>query len=140
MTWRMFLRWLLAVAYFVVGVIHLTVPHAFMPIMPTWVPYPHSVILLTGVCEVVGSIALLTQRFRHLAGFMLALYAVCVFPANIKHAWDFAVFGRGGLSWWYHAPRLAFQPVIIWWALYVGEVTDWPFNRPPSPRRAAKAS
>jgi hypothetical protein len=30
-------------------------------------------------------------------------------------------------SLWYHIPRLLFQPVIIWWALFTGEVTSWPF-------------
>lgn len=127
--WRKIFRWVLALAYFAVGVIHLRSPSAFMPIMPIWVPFPHTVILATGLCEVAGSVALLTSRLRRIAAIMLALYAVCVFPANIKHAWDYAVFGRGSLTWWYHAPRLAFQPVIIWWSLYVGDVIDWPFNR-----------
>jgi hypothetical protein len=32
-------------------------------------------------------------------------------------------------SWWYHGPRLALQPVIVWWALYCGNVISWPFGR-----------
>jgi len=32
-------------------------------------------------------------------------------------------------SWWYHAPRLALQPVIAWWALFCAGVTDWPWRR-----------
>jgi hypothetical protein len=31
--------------------------------------------------------------------------------------------------WLYHGPRLLLQPVLVWWALYAGAVTDWPFGR-----------
>lgn len=125
---RTILRWLLAVAYFIVGVIHLRAPHGFLAIMPDWVPYPMMIIVLTGICEIAGSLALLTPRLRYAAGVMLALYAVCVFPANIKHALENVAIGGTHLSWWYHGPRLAFQPVIVWWALFAGEVIDWPFR------------
>jgi len=33
------------------------------------------------------------------------------------------------LGWGYHAPRLLFQPVLIWAALYASEVAGWPFAR-----------
>jgi uncharacterized membrane protein len=60
---------------------------------------------------------------------MLALYAACVFPANIKHAIYNVQLPQLPTSWWYHAPRLALQPVIIWWALYCAKVVNWPFAR-----------
>jgi uncharacterized membrane protein len=66
---------------------------------------------------------------RKLAGIMLALYAVCVFPANIKHAlYDIQVPGLPS-SWWYHAPRLLMQPVLVWWALFCSGAIDWPRRR-----------
>jgi len=126
---RDILRWILAIVYSAVGIIHLRSPNAFMPIMPNWVPHPHAIILFTGACEVVGAVALLTRRLRYLAGIMFATYAVCVFPANIKHALDHVTLAGTQLSWWYHAPRLAFQPVFVWWALFAGGVVDWPFRK-----------
>jgi uncharacterized membrane protein len=52
-----------------------------------------------------------------------------VFPANIKHA----VYGVqvAGLpsSWWYHSPRLALQPVLVWWALWCSGAVEWPWRR-----------
>ena len=65
---------------------------------------------------------------------MLALYAVCVFPANVHHALDHVAVAGLPSSWWYHAPRLLFQPVFVWWALWAGEVVDWPFRRRPAKR------
>jgi uncharacterized membrane protein len=60
---------------------------------------------------------------------MLALYAACVFPANIKHAVENVQLPQLPTSLWYHVPRLALQPVIIWWALYCAQVVNWPFAR-----------
>ena len=68
------------------------------------------------------------------AGLMLGLYAVCVFPVNIKHALSGGtVFGLSD-PWLYHGPRLLLQPVLVWWAFYAGGVTDWPFRRETEPR------
>jgi hypothetical protein len=52
----------------------------------------------------------------------LALYALCVWPANFHHMqMDMAWLGKGaaqGLGLGYHLPRLLAQPLIIWWALW----------------------
>ena len=78
----------LAAIYGVAGVFHLATPEPFLLITPAWVPFPHAVILGTGLCELAGAVGLLTRSLRAAAGFGLALYAICVFPANIKHALD----------------------------------------------------
>lgn len=123
------MRWLMAAFYLAAGVLHLTRPEAFLPIVPGWVPAPCEVVLVTGVAEIAGAIGLLIPRLRWWAGVGLALYALGVFPANIKHAFDGVVLSALPSSWWYHGPRLVAQPVLIWWALYAGGVTDWPWRR-----------
>ncbi len=136
MTGRSVSRWVLSASYLAAGVLHLSIPGTFMQITPEWVPHPRWVILGTGACELAGAAGLNIPRLRRAAGIGLALYAVCVFPANIKHAVDGLPAGQVQLGWWYHAPRLALQPVIVWWALYAGEVIDWPFRRRATPRSA----
>jgi len=126
---RTILRALLAAAYLAAGILHILNPAPFLGITPAWVPYAPQVILVTGLCEVAGAIALFVPRLRWWAGVLLAAYAVCVFPANVQHAVDYSARGTGGLSLWYHIPRLAFQPVIVWWGLFAGAVIDWPFTR-----------
>ena len=126
---RTVLRWVIAAAYLFVGIVHVRSPNGFMPIVPDWVPYPLETILLTGVCEIAGAIGLMIPRFRRAAAWGLAAYAVCVFPANIKHAVEGVVIGGTQLGWGYHAPRLAFQPVLVWWALFAGGIVTWPFGR-----------
>jgi uncharacterized membrane protein len=122
-------RILLAVVYLYVGIAHLRSPSTFLAIIPIWVPFPYQVIIFTGLCEIAGAIALLTKRLRRAAGIMLALYAVCVYPANIRHAVEGIAVGGKTLGWGYHAPRLLFQPVFVWWALFAGGVITWPFGR-----------
>ena len=138
MTARRIARWLLVAVYVFIGSVHLGKTEAMLAIMPGWVPWPREVILATGVCELAGALglALPIPRLRWWAGVMLALYAVCVFPANVHHALDRVEIKGLPSSWWYHGPRLLFQPVFVWWALWAGEVTDWPFRR-PGLRRAA---
>jgi uncharacterized membrane protein len=127
---RVGFRILLGIIYLIVGIAHVRTPGDFLQITPAWVPFPSHVVFFTGLCEIAGSLALVfIPRLRHAAGIGLALYAVCVYPANINHALNDIAIGGADLSWWYHGPRLLFQPVFVWWALWAGEVTEWPFGR-----------
>lgn len=126
---RSALRLLLALIYLIAGIAHLRAPSGFIQITPVGVPEPEIVVLLTGLCEIAGAIALaFIPRLRRAAGIGLAVYAVAVFPANINHALNDVAIGGVDLDWWYHGPRLLFQPVAVWWALWAGGVTDWPFG------------
>jgi len=127
---RTVLRWLMIAFYAVAGVGHLLAPDGFLRIVPESVPFPREVILVTGLCELAGAAALAVPRLRRLAGIMLALYALCVWPANIRHAFEHIVVPPIPDSWWYHGPRLALQPVLIWWALFCSGAIDWPWRRP----------
>ncbi|MBL0924853.1 MAG: DoxX family protein [Sphingomonadaceae bacterium] len=129
--WRTALRMLLAIFYGGAGILHLASPPGFVAITPDWVPFPDAVVAFTGVAEIAGAIGLMLPRFRKAAGIGLALYALCVWPANFNHAINDIVISGTDLGWSYHGPRLALQPVIIWLALWVGGATDWPFRKIP---------
>jgi uncharacterized membrane protein len=126
---RLGLRLVLAAIYLGAGALHLAAPDKLMVIMPPAVPFPRQVVLFTGACEVAGAVGLLLPPTRRWAGIMLALYAVCVWPANIYHALAHVRAPPLPDSWWYHGPRIAFQPVLVWWALFAGGLLDWPFRR-----------
>jgi uncharacterized membrane protein len=133
---RTALRWLLAAAFLAAGYFHLADPRPFLRITPSWVPHPAFVIRATGLCELAGAAGLLVPRVRPVAAALLALYTVCVYPANVQHMLLFARSGAAWTGWLYHVPRLLFQPVILWWCLFAGRLIDWPFR---SPGRAAPA-
>jgi uncharacterized membrane protein len=131
-------RCLLVSFYGVAGYFHLAAPASFLKIMPAWVPAPAGVVALTGVAELLGAAGLAqpwSPKLRQAAGIGLALYALCVWPANFHHmALDLA---RPDHGWGraYHIPRLLAQPLIIWAALWAGEGTDWPFARSRDPTK-----
>jgi len=125
------LRWLLALFYAAAGIAHLAAPAPFLTIMPSWVPAPEAVVALTGIAELLGATGLLQPwfpRLRRAAGWGLAAYALCVWPANFQHMFNDLAHADGGLGLGYHVPRLAAQPLLIWLALWVSGGTGWPFR------------
>jgi uncharacterized membrane protein len=131
---RAWMRLVLTAFYLVAGVLHLRLTNGFAAIVPAFVPEPHRVVLLTGWCEILGAAALQVRRLRHLAGIMLAIYAVCVFPANVNQAVNHIPVDGRVLGWGYHAIRFALEPVLIWWTLWCSAVIDWPFGSVPRRR------
>jgi uncharacterized membrane protein len=128
---RLALRWVLALFYAVAGYFHLASPTPFLKIMPDAVPWPEAVVLWTGIAELAGAAGLIqpwSPVLRRAAGIGLALYALCVWPANINHMIMDMARADGGFGLAYHIPRMVAQPVIIWLALWVSGTTDWPFR------------
>jgi len=120
---------MLAAFFVAAGYAHLSAPEALLSITPGWVPFPRQVIFLSGLFEFAAALALVTKPFRRWAGIALALYSIFVWPANFKHAFEGIDIKSIPSSWWYHGPRLALQPVIVWWALFASEVIDWPWQK-----------
>lgn len=125
----------LALLYGAAGAIHLARPAAFVAITPAWVPHPGTVVAATGVAELAGAAGLLqtlSPTLRRWAGWGLAAYALCVWPANFHHMQLDMARPDHGLGLGYHIPRLLAQPLIIWWALWASGAV-----RPRRPRIAA---
>jgi uncharacterized membrane protein len=126
---RLSLRIALSVLYAIAGTLHILRPQGFEQIVPGWVPWPHETVILTGWAELCGALGLWLPRLRTAAGIGLAAYAVAVYPANIKHAIGHVAIDGVALGWSYHLPRLLFQPVLVWAALFAVGVIDWPCRK-----------
>lgn len=126
-TWPARMRLAMALALLLAGVDHWANPQRYLPMMPPWIALHLELVLFTGGAEMAGAIGLLWRRTRRLAGVMLGLYFIAVFPANIHNAINgLAVEGLPEAGWYYWL-RLPFQPLAIWWALYAAELICWPF-------------
>jgi len=126
---RRILRVLLAALFLYAGVLHLTNPDLFLPIMPPWIPFHLPCIEISGVFELLGGIGLLVpnRRVQILTGWGLVLLLVAVFPANIYMAADnIKIHGIPSQPWMGWA-RLPLQPLLIVAVLWVTRI--WPQNR-----------
>ncbi len=100
------------------GVSHLVATEAFFGQLPAWLPMRSSIVWLSGVVEIAFALALvLLEARRREVGWALAAFFVAVFPANVYQALAGSdAFGLDTpLQRW---SRLAFQPVLIAWALW----------------------
>jgi uncharacterized membrane protein len=121
------MRLAMALALSLVGTDHWINPGRYLAMMPPWIPLHLELVLFTGAAEIAGALGLLIPRLRRLAGAMLALYFVAVFPANIHNALNgLSVDGLPQAAWYYWV-RLGFQPLAVWWALCSAELISWPF-------------
>jgi uncharacterized membrane protein len=126
--WPARMRLGMALALLFVGSDHWINPGRYLPMMPPWIPLHLELVLFTGAAEIAGALGLLIPKTRRLAGLMLAIYFVAVFPANIHNALNgLTVEGLPQAAWYYWA-RLPFQPLAIWWAVFSAQLIGWPFT------------
>jgi uncharacterized membrane protein len=114
---RVFWRWLLAIFFVAAGLNHFVNPAVYMPIMPSYLPWPAGLIWLSGAAEILGGMGVLLPRTRVFAGGGLLALLVAVFPANLNaafHGWQGV-----NLPQWLLWLRLPFQFLFGWWVYRV---------------------
>lgn len=98
-------RLALAVLFAAAGTAHFlpaTRP-AFEAIVPPALPAPGTIVAITGVLEILAAVGLLVPRTRRITGWLLALFLVAVFPANVY----------GAVSGQEVAPGVPHPPVLV---------------------------
>ena len=114
---------LVAIAYgialVVIGISHFTEPQKFVDIVPTILPFPLFLVYVTGGMEIAGGIGIIYPETRILAGRLLALFLVAVYPANL-YMWTHDVaFNGTKFDTQGHVIRLVVQLILIMAALYL---------------------
>ncbi len=107
------------------GVGHLTTQRQeFQAQVPEWVPFdPDDVVVWSGYAEIaLGAATLLTWRqpARARVGRLGAMFFLAVFPGNVAQ-WLERKDGFGLDTDQKRMARLAFQPVLVGWALHAGD-------------------
>ncbi|MGA3565325.1 DoxX family protein [Melissospora conviva] len=133
-------RWALGGMLAFAGTAHLTFQRQeFQAQVPEWIPIgADAVVLASGVVEIaLGAALVALPRHRRLIGAATAAFFVGVFPGNIaQYVEGTDAFGldtdRARLI------RLFFQPLLVGWALWAGEVL--PRRRAPHAGHPGNAS
>ncbi len=112
--------------FLVAGVLHFIVPGYYEKLVPSYLPAPSVLVVLSGVAEIAGGIGLLVPRLRRPAGIGLMLLLVAVFPANVEML-RLAI--AGGSAPWGEAMlwmRLPLQALLILWVWMVSRPNRHP--------------
>ena len=99
------------------GLDHLVNPEFYLSIMPPIFPMHSEAVLISGVLEIVGGIAVLMAGLRRVAGWGIFVLLIAVYPANIYMALYPELFPSIHLGFLYF--RLPLQFLFLYWAYSV---------------------
>lgn len=111
-------RWALAALLLTAGTGHLISPASFLAQVPGWFPAREAVVALSGLVELALAAALALAGPRRVeVGWVVAGLFVVIFPGNVSQlVTGTDAFGLSSdLARWI---RLAFQPLLVVWALW----------------------
>jgi uncharacterized membrane protein len=110
---------LAAILYIGAGTLHFIKTHAYLRIMPPYVPWHLFMVRFSGVCEILGGLGLLLPQTRRAAAWGLVALLIAVFPANIYMMSNPLEAGAESIPPVVLWARLALQPLLIWWVLWL---------------------
>jgi uncharacterized membrane protein len=108
---------ILALFFVLAGLNHFLNPVPYLGMMPAYLPWHGGLIIVSGLAEIAGGLAILIPKMRRLAGWSLIVLLVAVFPANVHvalHGWEGVQIPQWAL--W---ARLPLQGLLIAWVYRV---------------------
>ena len=109
---------LLAAFFTFAGVLHFVIPRRYEAIMPPWIPRHREAVIVSGIGEIAGGLAVTGERTRPAARWWLLVLLAAVFPANVHMAVNPEQI-RGldleRISRWALWARLPLQPLMMLW-------------------------
>ncbi len=109
---------MIAAFFFLGGIAHFVYTDIFAKVMPSYLAYQKELVLISGVFELLGAIAILFPPTRMLAGYGLIALIIAVFPANINmalHPQDYKSIPEFIL--WLRLPLQFFFVWFVWQSL-----------------------
>ena len=110
-----FSRIALALFFIVAGSAHFISPGPYVAIVPSYLPWPAALVLLSGIAEILGGLGIFFRPIRRAAGWGLIALLVAVFPANIHAISTGMIIGGHPLPAWILWARLPFQFLFVAW-------------------------
>ena len=92
------------------GLAHFVLTDLEMRIVPPYIPWPRAAVLVSGVFELIGAIALLRPSTRRQAGWLLFAVTIAVTPV---HVWMLQTAGAWQVPYWALVARLPLQAALL---------------------------
>jgi uncharacterized membrane protein len=117
-SWQSATRYGLAVMLFFTSSAHFTSLRAELVRMtPPWVPWPEVMVFFTGLCEILGAVAVLMPEVRSVAGIALIVLFVALLPANVYAARaGLTLRGKPVTPLWLRIPMQLLFIGLTWWS------------------------
>lgn len=101
-----------------VGTLHFVIPRSFEAIMPPSIPRHREAVIVSGLAEIAGGVAVAPRRTRRFARWWLLGLLIAVFPANIHMAVNpeqVPGLDLDRIPRWALWARLPLQPLAMLW-------------------------
>lgn len=85
-TFKLVTKIIFGVLFIAAGANHFINPKFYLSIMPPYLPWPYTLVMLSGIAEIVLGVGLLIPQSSQYAAWGLILLLIAVFPANIHMA------------------------------------------------------
>jgi uncharacterized membrane protein len=109
---------LLAGFFLAAGTMHFVVPRAYEAMMPRSLPRHREAVVVSGIAEIAGGLAVIPLRSRRLARWWLLSLLLAVFPANVHMAVNpeqVPGLNLNRIPRWALWARLPLQPLAMLW-------------------------
>ncbi len=113
----------MSVMLLLTGIGHFIYPTGMALMLPDFIPFKLKLIYFTGLIEIAAAIGLLIPRIQKLTAWLLIIFFISIFPANIYAAvhhvnLQTATYDGSGLSYlWFRVPL---QILFIGWVYWFG--------------------
>jgi uncharacterized membrane protein len=128
-TFKIVMKYLLALLFILAGVNHFYNPNFYLRIMPPYLPWPSALHLIAGFFEFVFGVMLLIPRFQKWAAWGLIALLLAIYPANIHMAINNHLYPDvSKVFLWIRLP-LQFVPIAwAWWFTKADEEGKWKYE------------
>ena len=92
------------------GIAHFAATNTEMRIVPPYIPWPHAVVIVSGIFELLGAAGLLFPPTRRVAGIGLFVLTIAVTPAHIYMLQRPELFA---VPYWVLIMRLPVQAALL---------------------------
>jgi uncharacterized membrane protein len=124
---KRFARYVFGASFIIAGLNHFFMRGFYVSIVPSYLPWPLALVIISGLAEIGLGALLLVQRWSALAAWGLIALLIAVFPANLHMALhpELYPWAPVALLWL----RLPLQAVLMAWAYW--------HTRPEAPKALA---
>lgn len=107
-----FYHYIFIIFFIIAGITHFTHKKYYVRIVPPILPFPMAIVLITGAMEIVLALLLLIEEYRIFIAWVVIIYLIAVYPANIYMFYNKDKFPNRKVTF----GRLPFQFLFMYWA------------------------